>query len=221
MCIPKTQFSLLRCHGATVSTSIRSMHGMTFIDFDDSADLDSIRLLGDALRGVQDRVAATGAPSSIAAEAALLLDQASALLDPFRYQAAIDKSWDDVKRSPGSRTLNPRMTDVVWSEERLHAKVTFTSFYLGGNGAVHGGAIPCLFDQILGQVANHGRPICRTAYLNVDYRSVTLIDHELRVEAYLESIDGRKRFAYAALYDGDILTAEAHGLFIELREGAA
>jgi acyl-coenzyme A thioesterase PaaI-like protein len=194
---------------------------MTFADFEDDGSHDSIHALGEALRRLESRVAATSAPQAIARQAAALLEEASDLLEPYRYVAERDRSWDDIHRARGSRTLNPVMTDVAWADDHLHGRVRFSAFYLGGNGAVHGGALPSLFDEILGRVANHGRPICRTAYLKVDYRSVTPIDRDLRIQAHIERIEGRKRYAYAAMFDGEVLTCEAHGLFIELREGAA
>jgi acyl-coenzyme A thioesterase PaaI-like protein len=175
--------------------------------------------LGAALRAVQDRVSSTNAPPEIALQAAHTLQEVASLLEEYRYVVARDKSWDDIRRSGGSRTLAPEMFDVTQTEDRLDAKVCYSAFYLGGNGAVHGGAIPLLMDQVLGRVANHGRPICRTAYLNIDYRQVTPIDKVLRVEGFIERIEGRKRYAYGAMYDDDVLTIEAHGLFIELKPG--
>ena len=60
------------------------------------------------------------------------------------------------------------------TETQSRGTVRFGRHYLGGNNAAHGGAIPLLFDDALGRFANsHGRPIARTAYLHVDYRSVT------------------------------------------------
>jgi len=176
--------------------------------------------LGAALRAVQDRVASTSAPTEIATEAAKTLASVAALLEPYRYDVERDKSWDDIRRSFGSRTLAPDLFDTEQVGDRLDAKVRYSAFYLGGNGAVHGGAIPLLMDQVLGRVANHGRSLCRTAYLNIDYRHVTPIDKDLRVEGFIERVEGRKRFTYGAIYDGDILTIEAHGLFIELKPGA-
>lgn len=176
--------------------------------------------LGAAMRSVQDRVASTNAPPDVALQAARALEQVAILLDSYRYVVARDKSWDDIRRSGGSRTLAPELFDVVQGDDRLDAKVRYSAFYLGGNGAVHGGALPLLMDQVLGRVANHGRPICRTAYLNIDFRHVTPIDKELRVECFVERIEGRKRYVYGAIYDEDIQTIEAHGLFIELKSGA-
>ena len=180
-----------------------------------------IHHLGRALRELQDQVAATGADDSLAERAALAIDQINVSLDPVRYIAARDKGWDDTQRARGSRTLNPAYLTRHVTRESFLATVNFGSFYLGGNGAVHGGAIPLLFDQVLGQLANYDRPICRTAYLNVDFRNVSPLDTDLEVRAHFESIQGRKRYTYGALYHGEILTAEAHALFIELKEGAS
>jgi len=178
-----------------------------------------LQQLGTALRSVQDRTASTNAPPEIALQAARALEEVARLLDPYRYLVERDKSWDDIRRSGGTRTLAPEMYDVRQSEDRLDGKVRYSAFYLGGNGAVHGGALPLFMDQVLGRVANHGRPICRTAYLNIDFRNVTPIERELRVEGFVERIEGRKRYTFGAIYDGDLLTIEAHGLFIELKPG--
>ena len=192
------------------------------IFLDESEQLPSDRplhQLGQALRAVQDRTSSTNAPPEVALQAALALQEVALLLDPYRYVVERDKSWDDIRRSGGSRTLAPELFDVTQTDERLDAWVRYSAFYLGGNGAVHGGALPLLMDQVLGRVANHGRAICRTAYINVDFRHVTPLERDLRVEAWIERIDGRKRYAYGAIYDEEVLTLEAHGLFIELRPG--
>lgn len=180
-----------------------------------------INHLGRALRTLQDFVAATGASEDRAEEAALAIEEISALLEPDRYIAARDKGWDDSQRARGARTLNPAYITWNVTKESFIATVSFGSFYLGGNGAVHGGAIPLLFDQVLGQLVNFDRPVCRTAYLNVDFRNVTPLDTELEIRAHFEKIEGRKHFTYGGLYNGDILTAEARALFIELKDGAA
>ena len=152
-------------------------------------------------------------------QAARSLQEVAQLLDPYRYDIDKDKSWDDIRRAGGSRTLAPEMFDVTHADDRLDAKVRFSAFYLGGNGAVHGGAIPLLMDQVLGRVANYGRAISRTAYLNIDFRHVTPIETDLRIECFIERVEGRKSFIYGAIYDEDVLTIEAHGLFIELKPG--
>jgi acyl-coenzyme A thioesterase PaaI-like protein len=175
--------------------------------------------LGQALRAAQDRVAHTKAPADVAADAAAALEQAVALLDPHMYDVATDRSWDDVNRANGTRTFGPVLTDVVCDGETLEAKVRFTPFYLGANGAAHGGSLPLVFDEALARLTNFGRPTGRTAYLNVSFRNVTLLGRDITVKAHMERIDGRKRYVAGALHDGDTVTAEASALYIELNPG--
>ncbi|MCW2800805.1 MAG: thioesterase family protein [Aeromicrobium sp.] len=102
----------------------------------------------------------------------------------------------------------------------VEGTVTFGRYFLGGNGAVHGGAVALLFDEVLGGLSHTGgRPSGRTAYLNTVYRSVTPVEKKLRLRAWFVSEIGRKRTIRGAIFDGDTLCAEAEGLFLSLLEG--
>jgi acyl-coenzyme A thioesterase PaaI-like protein len=102
----------------------------------------------------------------------------------------------------------------------VEGTVTFGRYFLGGNGAVHGGAIALLFDEVLGRLADtSGRPPARTAYLNTTYRAVTPIDTRLDVRAWFESESGRKRIVRGEIWCVDALCAEAEGLFVSLVDG--
>lgn len=173
-----------------------------------------------AVRQVNDSVVGAEAPADVLEEVTLLLDQAAERLAPHRMRTDAPPSWDDLLRTARTRVLGPPLSDVAGDRNELSATVTFGQFYIGGNGAVHGGAIPLMFDDALGRLAITGRPICRTAHLAVDFRRVTPVARPLRVEARFEREEGRKRFLSGALYDGDQLCADAHALFVELREGA-
>ena len=126
-----------------------------------------------------------------------------------------------VEHVPGrGQLVVPPATIEHVDDVRIECSVTFTRHYLGGNGAVHGGALPLLFDDILGRFAQiGGRPIARTAYLHVDYRSITPVGKPLRLAGEIVSEQGRKRLVRATLEDGDTLCAEAEGLFVALRPG--
>ena len=105
-------------------------------------------------------------------------------------------------------------------DHHLVGHVRYGRHFLGSNGVVHGGAIPLLFDDVLGRFAlAGGRSRSRTAYLHVDFRSVTPIDTDLRLEAHFDREDGRKRHLSASLHHGDRLCAEATALFVALRPG--
>lgn len=120
---------------------------------------------------------------------------------------------------PGrGQTMSPNFIPVAGDHESVQGTVTFGRYFLGGGGAVHGGAIPLLFDEVLGRLASSGdRAPARTAYLHTDYRSITPIGEELVVRAWFVSEQGRKRILRAELCHGDTLCAEAEGLFIVLR----
>lgn len=124
--------------------------------------------------------------------------------------------------APGrGQTLIPVLHTESEDEHVSRGTVRFGRQFLGGNGAAHGGTIPLLFDDALGRFANsHGRPIARTAYLHVDYRSVTPIDKDLTVTVRFDREEGRKRFLTGEIRDGTRLCAEAQGLFVILKPGA-
>ncbi|HMS74872.1 PaaI family thioesterase [Gordonia sp. (in: high G+C Gram-positive bacteria)] len=125
--------------------------------------------------------------------------------------------------APGrGQTLVPVVHVESETETQSRGTVRFGRHYLGGNNAAHGGAIPLLFDDALGRFANsHGRPIARTAYLHVDYRSVTPVDTDLDVIVRFDREEGRKRYLTGEIRHGERLCAEAHGLFVVLRPGSA
>jgi acyl-coenzyme A thioesterase PaaI-like protein len=177
------------------------------------------RLTG-AVRRIQDSVVGTEAPPEVLAQVSAHLEQAAALLDPYAMRPDAPHDWSDLRSSSGSRVLSPLLADVRVDRESFSATVTFTNHYLGANGAVHGGVLPLVFDEVLGRLASTDRPRCRTAYLRVDFRRVTPVGRRLRIDAGFEREEGRKRFLRGALYDGDEVTAEAEGLWVELRDGA-
>ncbi len=92
--------------------------------------------------------------------------------------------------------------------------VQLSEIYHGAFGIAHGGAVSLLFDDILGFVANIGRPFARTAYLHVDYRAVTPIDAPLMVDCWVDREVGRKLYLKASLMAGATITAQAEGLFL-------
>ena len=118
------------------------------------------------------------------------------------------------------QTMTPAF--LVHEADRVSVRgtVRFGRYFLGGNGAVHGGAIPLLFDEVLGRLSGSaGRSRARTAYLHTDFRSITPIGVELDVHGWFVSEEGRKRVLRAELRHGDVLCAEAEGLFVVLNPG--
>lgn len=172
------------------------------------------------VRGLMDRVRLASPTDELALGAIATLRELNAKLD-----AAVGDEWDapawhrNDLPARGNITLPPFLIDAA-SAEGVRARITFRTFHLGGNSAAHGGHIGLGFDDLLGMtVALNTRAITRTAFLHVDYRSITPLNTELQVHGWVERREGRKVFVRATLHDGDRLCAEAHGLFLLLKPG--
>jgi len=183
---------------------------------------DGYRALVSAQRLLQDRVAGAVLPADIAVTVTAQLNELVELLGD--YQADESQRWDGWRPElPGrGHPLLPQFVIEEQDDSMIRGRVTFTRFYLGGNGAVHGGVPPLLFDDLLGQVVNrhHAEGVARTAYLKVNYRSIGPIGEQLHFDATIDKIDGRKRWGSARLVNAQgHLVADAEGLFVTLRPG--
>ncbi|HKE72726.1 MAG TPA: hotdog domain-containing protein [Acidimicrobiales bacterium] len=173
-----------------------------------------------AMRDVQDLLASTDPPEEVVVAARDTLRELADRLAPWvaeERRAPAGKRPDDPGRA---HPFLPPFVPEERTDTVLRGRVRFGRFYLGGNGAAHGGAIPLLFDEVLGVFQNGaGRPVARTAYLHVNYRAITPIETDLTVEATLEREEGRKRWATGRLLHGDRVVADAEGLFVQLLPG--
>ncbi|HYR14362.1 MAG TPA: PaaI family thioesterase [Mycobacterium sp.] len=175
----------------------------------------------EAVRTVQDHARAADAPDEVITKAADLLETVSKLLSPYDAD-----EWS----SPAGRRMDlPSRGSVLGIPAELHKTgdgrirgvAHFRRFHLGRNGAVHGGCIAQLFDSLLGYTAFRlTRSLYqRTAFLHVDYRKIVPIETELRVDAGVDHVDGRKMFIGGRLLDGQAVLAEANALFVKLNPG--
>jgi acyl-coenzyme A thioesterase PaaI-like protein len=101
-------------------------------------------------------------------------------------------------------------------DDKVVALATFGSAYEGPPGSVHGGMVAAAFDEVLGMAQSLGGSPGMTGTLTVRYRKPTPLHRELRFEGTLDRVDGRKLFTSGRCYVGDVLTAEAEGLFISV-----
>jgi acyl-coenzyme A thioesterase PaaI-like protein len=132
---------------------------------------------------------------------------------------------DYLPRSPVVGHASPLAPRVDWEESDsaidgkpgIEAHGTFGAAYEGPPGYVHGGMIALAFDEVLG-IANiaAGNP-GMTARLIVHYRQPTPLFRELHFRATLDRVEGRRIMSRAQVWDGDVLTAEAEGLFVQPR----
>jgi acyl-coenzyme A thioesterase PaaI-like protein len=181
----------------------------------------AIRSLIDAAMSVNDADAATlTAVAHDAEQLALRLGRGHA--DGPGYRPRTHGEY--LPRSPVVGEASPIAPRLDWDEVTLddgtravEARGTFGAPYEGPPGYVHGGWVACTFDEILGianiQAGNPGM----TARLTVHYRRPTPLFHELRVVGWVERVEGRRVVSRARIFDGDTLTAEAEGVFVQPR----
>ena len=173
--------------------------------------------LADALRHLQAKVAGSRPPREVALAAVRELDALLASLVGYEVSEADQVAGRQFGLPSRGQTFLPPLVIDAYDGHSVAARVTFGRFYLGSNGAAHGGAISLIFDDLLGQLANgQGCPRARTAYLHVDYRDIVPLDQDLTVTARMTRVEGRKVFIEGAILDGERVLTEAHGLFVRL-----
>jgi acyl-coenzyme A thioesterase PaaI-like protein len=120
--------------------------------------------------------------------------------------------------SPLIGRSNPLAPPIVLQVDGkvVRGTVRFGRAYEGPPGHVHGGFVAAAFDEVLGFVQSTTGQPGMTGTLTIRYRKPTPLDTDLRFEASVQRVDGRKIFAEGRLYDGDALTAEAEGIFISV-----
>ena len=113
--------------------------------------------------------------------------------------------------------LAPAITFDEVTDVRATGHVTIGRFH-SGRYALNGGVTPMIFDEIMSRLGNSvGRIWARTANLTVDYRAPAPLHTELTVTAELVGQDGRKRMLRGVITHGDVLIAEASGLWVQTR----
>jgi acyl-coenzyme A thioesterase PaaI-like protein len=171
-------------------------------------------------RRLQDAVMAADAPLESLLTATQSIRGAAKVLEAHHVDWRASIAGMQMHLPGRGQTLSPPIYIDEMDKVHLRAHWSFTRFYTGGGGAVHGGAIPLVADELCGRFAEyvHGQR-ARTAYIKVDYRKVTPVDREVGLEARVERHQGRKLFVRASIVDGDDLLCEVEGLFISLLPG--
>jgi acyl-coenzyme A thioesterase PaaI-like protein len=120
--------------------------------------------------------------------------------------------------SPAIGFANPVAPPVVVEavDGELRGSAWFDYQYEGPPTCVHGGVIALVFDEMLGAANIMAGSPGMTGTLTIRYRKPTPLRTPLRLEARFMGRDGRKIRTWGAIYHGDVVTAEAEGIFIEL-----
>jgi hypothetical protein len=100
---------------------------------------------------------------------------------------------------------------------RTQGRVRFGPAYQGPPGHVHGAMVAAMYDDLLGrsQLAAGF-----TGSITVHFRKPTPLDRTLDVAAWVDRVDGRKRWVHGTCHLDGVLLTEAEGLFIAPRGGA-
>lgn len=182
--------------------------------------------LAAALRRLIRATVASRLPEESVADAVRTLEALSGRLEaaagegrPPRVQPDPDGHPQDFfPTSPVVGFANPVAPPVELAVDgaSLVGEVTLDVPYEGPPGCVHGGVIALLFDEMLG-AANIlvGHP-AMTGTLTIRYRKPTPLGVPLRLEAHYVGHEGRKVHTVGTIHAGDVLTAEAEGIFVEL-----
>ena len=186
------------------------------------------REVGEALRRVIDRLTATSAPPEVLREAVARLAPIEDLLRPYhsvrRYAGASEASGLGHDRaffdwSPLLGLANPLAPPIRVGVEndKIVGHTRFGIAYEGPPGCVHGGFIAAAFDELLGLTQSLSGKVGMTGTLTVKYRRPTPLYTDLRLEGTVDSVNGRKVLTSGRMYSGEVMTAEATGLFISIR----
>jgi acyl-coenzyme A thioesterase PaaI-like protein len=173
-----------------------------------------------AVRRLQDLTVSTNPDASSWIDAAQYVENACALLDGHEVPEG-EQPVGRLLELPGlGHPLMPPWTIAESGPDGVVMRGHFTRSHVGGNNAVHGGMIPLFYDWLFGMVVStstQAESPTRTAFLHVDYRSITPIDEPLTASGRVTEIDGRKIFISATMSssDGQLLN-EATGLMVKL-----
>lgn len=100
--------------------------------------------------------------------------------------------------------------------DRVVGSARFGSAYEGPPGSVHGGWVAAAMDELLGFAQSMGGQPGMTGTLTIRYRNPTPLHTELRLAARVDGVERRKTFASGEIHAGDLLCAEAEGIFVSV-----
>lgn len=111
--------------------------------------------------------------------------------------------------------IAPPMTVRALDDRSVVGEATMRPIHEGPPGAVHGGWVAALLDQLLGHANAAAGVIGMTAELTVRYRRRTPHGVPLTLRARTDAIDGRRVHCSGEIVADGEVTAEASGLFMQ------
>ena len=199
----------------------------TFWDITETPSKTAIakRRLAAAVRDLAALTATTDAPEEALADLAAGVEEVAARLREhptrtFRDAFATCKTEEDfapfADRSVMTGRANPLSPPMKLSMagQKAMGSVNFGVSYEGIPRHVHGGIVASALDEALGFLAVNNGIGGLTAVLTVRFRAPTPLQTDLTIEANVVRTDGRKAFVEARMKAGDVVTAEAEGVFV-------
>ncbi len=185
------------------------------------------RRLAAAMRVVVERLVTSDAPEEELGAAADALERYAERLASHprlsRYEGfAETANAGDVRaffdQSPVIGLANPLAPPIYLRVEggSVVGTARFGSAYEGPPGCLHGGFVAAAFDEVLGFAQSLTGNPGMTGTLTIRYRKPTPLHTQLRFEARVVRTAGRKIFTEARLLAGELLTAEAEGIFVSI-----
>ncbi len=179
-------------------------------------------LINMTVAAAADDGALTEAAEAVEAISAGLVAQAQPGKQPRRPPDMTNPPQEFFPNSPITGMLNPLAPPVrVWMVEgddggyrEIRGQAYFDYPYEGPPACVHGGVIAETFDEVLGAANMVAANAGMTGTLTIRYRKPTPLRTDLRIEARCLGRSGRKVKTWGGIFYGDVLTAEAEGIFI-------
>lgn len=182
------------------------------------------RDVAEALRRLARRLETTSASINELEAVASEIDRITASLEHGDRAASIDGESSHAvyqahrlrERSPFIGRANPVALPLVveFGDDGIEAVARFGTLYEGPPGCLHGGYIAGIFDEVLGAAQTYSGQAGMTGRLTIHYRRPTPLHTDLHLRARLDSVSGRKIVCKGTLHAGEVLCAEAEGLFI-------
>ena len=99
-------------------------------------------------------------------------------------------------------------------DDHVEGTATFGTQYEGPPGHVHGGIIAAAFDEVLGMTQSLAGNGGMTGTLTIRYRKPTPLHREVLFTGRPVRVERKKTFVSGTLHVGEVLCAEAEGIFV-------
>jgi acyl-coenzyme A thioesterase PaaI-like protein len=110
--------------------------------------------------------------------------------------------------------IAPPLVVTALEDRTVIGECTMQPIHEGPPGAIHGGWVATLLDQLLGHASAASGNRGFTAELTVRYRRPTPYGVPLALRGRTDGVDGRRVYTSAEIVVDDIVTAQAKGLFL-------